>query len=97
VVLCSLKLHNILFQVTFDIDANGILNVTAKDGTTGRENKITITNEKGRLSKDEIERMVQDAETYKMDDDRQRERIEAKNKLESTAYQLKKSADEVGL
>jgi heat shock 70kDa protein 1/2/6/8 len=97
VVLCSLKLHSTLFQVTFDIDANGILNVTAKDGTTGRENKITITNEKGRLSKDEIERMVQDAETYKMDDDRQRERIEAKNKLESTAYQLKKSVDEVGL
>ena len=80
-------------QVTFDIDANGILNVTAKDGTTGRENKITITNEKGRLTKEEIERMVNDAEKYKEDDDRQRDRIDAKNKLESTAYQLKKSVE----
>ena len=82
--------------MTFDIDANGILNVTAKDATTGRENKITITNEKGRLTKEESERMVSDAEKYKEDDDRQRDRIDSKNKLESTAYQLKKSVDEVG-
>ena len=52
-------------EVTFDIDANGILNVSASDKTTGKSNRITITNDKGRLSKEEIERMVQDAEKYK--------------------------------
>jgi molecular chaperone DnaK (HSP70) len=53
-------------NVVFDIDANGILNVSAEDKTTGIKNKITITNDKGRLSKDEIERMVQEAEKYKV-------------------------------
>lgn len=53
-------------EVTFDIDANGILNVSAQDKSTGKQNKITITNDKGRLSKDEIERMVQEAEKYKV-------------------------------
>lgn len=53
-------------QVTFDIDANGILNVTAADKSTGKQNKITITNDKGRLSKDEIEKMVADAEKFKV-------------------------------
>jgi len=52
-------------EVTFDIDANGILNVSAADKTTGKSNRITITNDKGRLSKDEIERMVSEAEKYK--------------------------------
>merc|ERR1712018_917066 len=52
-------------EVTFDIDANGILNVSAVEKSTGKENKITITNDKGRLSKDEIERMVKEAEKYK--------------------------------
>jgi L1 cell adhesion molecule like protein len=75
--------------VTFDIDANGILNVTAADESTGRENKITITNDKGRLSKDQIEKMVQEAEKYKSEDDAQRDRVAAKNGLESYAYQLK--------
>ncbi|MCI4384903.1 hypothetical protein PGIGA_G00044110 [Pangasianodon gigas] len=72
-------------EVTFDIDANGILNVSAVDKSTGKENKITITNDKGRLSKEEIERMVQEADKYKAEDDRQREKIAAKNSLESQA------------
>jgi L1 cell adhesion molecule like protein len=65
-------------EVTFDIDANGILNVSACDKSTGKQNKITITNDKGRLSKEEIERMVNDAEKYKDDDDKQKERVSAK-------------------
>merc|ERR1712198_756031 len=69
--------------VTIDIDANGILNVSASDKSTGKVNKITITNDKGRLSKEEIERMVNDAEKFKAEDDKQKERISAKNGLES--------------
>ncbi|CAO2586675.1 Heat shock-related 70 kDa protein 2 [Lemmus lemmus] len=61
-------------EVTFDIDANGILNVTAADKSTGKENKITITNDKGRLSKDDIDRMVQEAERYKSEDEANRDR-----------------------
>merc|ERR1712164_32165 len=80
-------------EVTFDIDANGILNVSAVDKGTGKQNKITITNDKGRLSKEEIERMVNDAEKYKGDDDAQRERIESKNALESYAFNLKSSLE----
>jgi len=76
-------------EVTFDIDANGILNVSAVDKSTGRENKITITNDKGRLSKDEIERMVSDAEKYKKEDESQRDRITAKNSLESYCFNMK--------
>merc|ERR1712230_360492 len=76
-------------EVTFDIDANGILNVSAVDKSTGRENKITITNDKGRLSKDEIERMVADAEKYKKEDETQRDRIAAKNSLESYCFNMK--------
>merc|ERR1712048_239836 len=70
-------------EVTFDIDANGILNVSATDKSTGKENKITITNDKGRLSKEDIEKMVNEAEKYKAEDEKQRERISAKNGLES--------------
>merc|ERR1711993_77030 len=73
-------------EVTFDIDANGILNVSACEKATGRENKITITNDKGRLSKEEIERMVNDAEKFKAQDEEQRTRITAKNALESYAF-----------
>ena len=62
-------------EVTFDIDRNGILNVSAIEKTTGKENKITITNDKGRLSSDEIERMVREAEQYKVEDDKHRDRI----------------------
>ncbi|KAG9338853.1 hypothetical protein JZ751_025293 [Albula glossodonta] len=78
-------------EVTFDIDANGILNVSAADKSTGKENKITITNDKGRLSKEEIERMVQEAEKYKAEDELQRDKIAAKNSLESYAFNMKAS------
>ena len=81
-------------EVTFDIDANGILNVSAVDKSTGKENKITITNDKGRLSKEEIERMVQDAEKYKNDDDNQRERISSKNGLESYCFNMKSTVED---
>ena len=76
-------------EVTFDIDANGILNVSASDKTTGKSNRITITNDKGRLSKEEIERMVQEAEKYKAEDEAASARISAKNGLESYAYNLR--------
>jgi len=81
-------------EVTFDVDANGILNVSAVDKSTGKENKITITNDKGRLSKEEIERMVQEAEKYKNDDDAQRERISAKNALESYCFNMKSTVED---
>ncbi|KAJ3214189.1 70-kilodalton heat shock protein [Dinochytrium kinnereticum] len=76
-------------DVTFDVDANGILNVSALDKTTGKSNKITITNDKGRLSKEEIERMINEAEKYKAEDEKASERIQAKNGLESYAYNLR--------
>jgi len=78
-------------DVCFDIDANGILNVSATEKSTGKEQKITITNDKGRLSQDEIERMVQEGEKYKAEDDANRNRIEAKNGLENYCYQIKTS------
>merc|ERR1712078_619766 len=78
-------------EVTFDIDANGILNVSAVEKSTGKENKITITNEKGRLSQEEIERMVSEAEKYKAEDDANKNRIEAKNALENYCFSLKSS------
>jgi len=80
-------------DVTFDIDANGILNVSALEKSTGKENKITITNDKGRLSQDEIERMVAEAEKYKAEDDANKNRIEAKNGLENYCYSLKSSIE----
>lgn len=76
-------------EVTFDLDANGILNVSAKDSATGKNNKITITNDRGRLSKEEIERMVKEAEMHKEADNKQRERVDAKNTLEGYVYNLK--------
>ncbi|KAK8404746.1 hypothetical protein O3P69_007769 [Scylla paramamosain] len=81
-------------EVTFDIDANGILNVSAVDKSTGKENKITITNDKGRLSKEEIERMVNEADKYRAEDERQRERINAKNSLESYCFNMKSTVDD---
>ncbi|KAG1863783.1 heat shock cognate 70 [Suillus subluteus] len=78
-------------EVTFDIDANGILNVSASDKTTGKSNRITITNDKGRLSAEEIERMVNEAEKYKAEDEAAAARIQAKNGLESYAYNLRNS------
>ncbi|KAI9504757.1 hsp71-like protein [Coemansia spiralis] len=76
-------------EVTFDVDANGILNVSAVDKSTGKSNKITITNDKGRLSKEDIERMVSDAEKYKAEDEAVAARISARNGLEGYAYNLK--------
>ncbi|KDO35222.1 hsp70-like protein [Saprolegnia parasitica CBS 223.65] len=81
-------------DVTFDIDANGILNVSAVEKSTGKENKITITNDKGRLSKDDIDRMVQEAEKYKAQDEAHKVRVEAKNALENYAYNLRNTLND---
>jgi len=81
-------------EVTFDIDANGILNVNASDKSSGKSEKITITNDKGRLSKDDIERMVSDAEKYKAEDDKQKDRISAKNGLESYCFNMKSTIED---
>jgi molecular chaperone DnaK len=80
-------------EVTFDIDANGIVNVSAKDMGTGREQKITITSSSG-LSKDEIDKMMRDAESHSADDQRKREEIEARNRLDSLTYQVEKTFTE---
>merc|ERR1711871_1702449 len=80
--------------VTFDIDANGILNVSAQDKSTGKSNQITITNEKGRLSQAEIQRMVDEAEKYKAEDETNKLKIEAKNGLENYLFQLRNSMDD---
>nr|ARQ84039.1 heat shock cognate protein 70 [Liriomyza trifolii] len=84
-------------EVTFDIDANGILNVTALERSTNKENKITITNDKGRLSKEDIERMVNEAEKYRSEDEKQKETIAAKNSLESYCFNMKATLDEDSL
>ncbi|KGN61214.1 heat shock 70 kDa protein [Cucumis sativus] len=76
-------------NVTFDIDANGILNVSAEDKTAGVKNKITITNDKGRMSKDEIERLVKEAEKYKAEDEEVKKKVDAKNALENYAYNMR--------
>jgi len=81
-------------EVTFDIDANGILNVNAVEKGSGKQNKITITNDKGRLSKEDIDRMVNDAEKYKAEDEQQKDRISAKNGLESYIFNMKSSLGE---
>jgi molecular chaperone DnaK len=80
-------------EVTFDIDANGILNVSAKDLGTGKEQKITITASSG-LNKDEIDRMVKDAQSHSDDDKKRREEIEAKNRLDGLVYSSEKSFNE---
>ncbi|KAM4835157.1 heat shock 70 kDa protein 1A-like [Thomomys bottae] len=84
-------------EVTFDVDANGILHVTATDKSTGKANAITITNDKGRLSKDDIERMVQEAEKYKAEDQVQRDRVATRNALEAYAFQVKSAVEDPGL
>jgi L1 cell adhesion molecule like protein len=76
-------------NVVFDIDANGIVNVSAEDKTAGVKNRITITNDKGRLSKDDIEKMVQDAEKYKAEDEEVKKKVDAKNGLENYTYNMK--------
>ena len=78
-------------DVIFDVDANGILNVSAEDKSTGKQSKITITNEKGRLSKEDIERMVREAERYKAEDEAALEKVDAKNALENYAYSVRNS------
>jgi molecular chaperone DnaK len=80
-------------EVTFDIDANGIVNVSAKDMGTGREQKITITSSSG-LSKEEIDKMMRDAESHSADDATKREEIEARNKLDGLVYQMEKTLSE---
>ena len=81
-------------EVTFDIDANGILNVNAMDKSSGKTEKITITNDKGRLSKEEIEKMVEDAEKYKAEDEIQKEKISSKNALESYCFNMKSTVED---
>jgi heat shock 70kDa protein 1/2/6/8 len=81
-------------EVTYDIDANGILTVSAVEKSTGKEQKITIKNDKGRLSKEEVERMVQEAEKFKEEDERNAAKIEAKSKLENYCYSLKNSVND---
>ena len=76
-------------EISYDVDANGILNVNAVEKSSGKSEKITVTNDKGRLSKDDIEKMLTDAEKYKEEDKKAREKIDAKNGLESYAYQIK--------
>lgn len=84
-------------EVTFDLDANGVLNVNAADKAGGKSNKITITNDKGRLSKDDIERMVSEAERYKEEDARHKKKIDARNGFENYVYSVKNSTSEPGL
>jgi L1 cell adhesion molecule like protein len=78
-------------EVSFDVDANGIMNITAEEKTTKKTNNITITNDKGRLSKEQIEEMIKKAEEYKDADNKLKEKIEAKNGLENYLYNLKNS------
>merc|ERR1712230_322745 len=86
-------------EVTFEVDANGILQVSAEDKGTGKSEKITITAEKGRLSEEDIERMVQEAEEFAEEDKKVKARIDAKNGLEGYLYNLKNTLedDEKGL
>ncbi|XP_044313123.1 heat shock 70 kDa protein cognate 2 [Drosophila rhopaloa] len=81
-------------EVAFDLNADGILNVNAKDNSTGKSEKITITNDKGRLSKSEIDRMLSEAEKYKVEDDRQRERVQSRNSLEGYIYGCRQAVEE---
>ncbi|XP_029827202.3 heat shock protein 68-like [Ixodes scapularis] len=83
-------------EVTFDMDANGILHVSAKDQSTGRQESIRISNDKGRLSREDIDRMLADAEKYKREDELQREKVTARNGLESYVYGVKQAAEEAG-
>lgn len=76
-------------EVTFEIDVNGILRVTAEDKGTGSKNQITIQNDQNRLSPEDIERMINDAEKYADDDKKVKEKVDAKNELESYCYSLK--------
>ncbi|XP_050426766.1 heat shock protein 68-like [Adelges cooleyi] len=83
-------------DVAFDLDANGILNVSAKDNSSGRSKNIVIKNDKGRLSRAEIDRMLNEAERYKEEDERQRVKIAAKSQLESYVFGVKQALDDAG-
>lgn len=83
-------------EVTFDLDANGILSVTAMDKAAGKSEKITIRNEKGRLSKEEIEEMVKNAERFREDDEKIAKRIQARNEFEGMIYNAKQTLEEKG-
>jgi L1 cell adhesion molecule like protein len=81
-------------EVSFDVDANGILNVSAMEKSTGKMQKITITNDKGRLSKDDIDRMVQEASSFEAEDKAHMEKVESKNGLESYVYNVRNSLND---
>lgn len=81
-------------EVIFDLNADGILNVSAKDNSTGRSEKITITNDKGRLSKADIDRMLSEAEKYREDDERQKEKIQSRNSLETYIFGCKQAVED---
>merc|ERR1711966_253165 len=81
-------------EVTFDVDANGILNVSAQDKASGKSNQITITNEKGRLSQSDIDRMVSEAEKFRAEDEQNKKKIEAKNGLENYCYSMRNTMQE---
>lgn len=83
-------------EVSFDIDANGIMNISAADKSTGKSNKITITNDKGRLSKEDIDEMIKKAEEFKAEDDALKNKIEKKNGLENFLYNLKNNVNSSG-
>ena len=78
-------------EICYDLDANGILTVTASEKSSGKSDNIQVTNDKGRLSKDDIEKMVADAEKFKEDDIKAKEAIDAKNNYENNVYQMKSS------
>ncbi|ESR38038.1 hypothetical protein CICLE_v10028007mg [Citrus x clementina] len=81
-------------NVRFDIDANGILKISAEDETTGQKNKINMRNDKGRLSKEEREKMVQEAKKYKAEDEEHKKKVEAKNALENYAYNMRNTIED---
>ena len=80
-------------EVTFDVDANGIMNIEAVDKGSGNKKNITITNDSGRLNQDDIEKMVKEAEQYKKEDDELREKVEKKNEFENTLFQTKATVE----
>lgn len=82
-------------EISYDVDANGILNVTATEKSTGKSDKITVTNDKGRLSADDIEKLVQEAEKYKQQDTEERERVEAKNTLDNAIFSFRGAIDKL--
>ena len=81
-------------EVTFDVDANGIMNVSAEDKSSGKKANVTITNDKGRLSQAEIDAMCKDAEKYAESDKLAKERVESKNALENYAYSMKNTMND---